>query len=338
MDTEVTQLQYEIVMGANPSSNQSCGDDCPVENVTWTNARDFCDEIGARLPTATEFEYASRASTTTKYICGDSLSCLLDIAWYKSNSGDSIHPVATRDDNIFDIYDMTGNVWEWLMDWYDSSYYENLSETKSYDPVQTVKADGGRESRGGSYKSDVSSRELRSSDRSENQETSVNVDAGFRCARTAAPETSDCVDNGDGTITCAELIWQNGSFVVSKSLDDCDDLEFAGSTAWRTPTISELRTLIRGCPGTEVSGDCPVDDGCLESSCRSDTACDGCTFDAGPDDGCYWDTMLKGSCSRWISADSQTDDTGKRWSIDFDTGRISAVMSDEYLRCVRDAD
>ena len=124
---EVTQAQYEQVMGVNPSYFK--GADNPVNNVSWEDAVEFCRKLselpvekGAgnvyRLPTEAEWEYACRAGTTTKYSFGNDKSELGDTAWYAENSGNKPHPVGSKQPNPWGLYDMNGNVSEWCQDWY----------------------------------------------------------------------------------------------------------------------------------------------------------------------------------------------------------------------------
>jgi formylglycine-generating enzyme required for sulfatase activity len=125
--TEVTQGQWKAVMGSNPSNFSSCGDNCPLENVSWEDVQTFIERLNDKkdghtysLPTEAEWEYAARAGTTGDY-AGD----LDEMAWYIKNSGSKTHPVATKKANAWGLYDMHGNVWEWVSDWYGSDYYQN---------------------------------------------------------------------------------------------------------------------------------------------------------------------------------------------------------------------
>lgn len=122
---EVTQEQWLEVMGPNLSYFE--GNDLPV--VSWNDAQEFIKKLNERegtnkyrLPSEAEWEYAARAGTTTSYSFGDSSSDLGDYAWYYINSGDNIHPVGQKKPNPWGLYDMHGNVWEWVQDRYHSSY------------------------------------------------------------------------------------------------------------------------------------------------------------------------------------------------------------------------
>ena len=124
---EVTQEQYERVMGENPSVYKGAKN--PVEGVSWEDAVEFCRKLSElpkekaaghvyRLPTEAEWEYACRAGTTTKYSFGDEESQLGAYAWYDVNSDDRAHPVGQKRPNPWGLYDMHGNVWEWCQDSY----------------------------------------------------------------------------------------------------------------------------------------------------------------------------------------------------------------------------
>jgi len=132
---EVTQAQYQDVMGNNPSHSK--GANKPVEKVNWSDAVEFCrklsDEEGAeyRLPTEAEWEYACRAGTATAYSFGDGVSRLGDYAWHRGNSDSKSHPVGEKLPNNWGLFDMHGNVREWCQDWYGG--YE--TEQMLSDPV-----------------------------------------------------------------------------------------------------------------------------------------------------------------------------------------------------------
>jgi formylglycine-generating enzyme required for sulfatase activity len=124
---EVTQEQYEGVMGENPSKFKDPKN--PVGRASWQDAVEFCrklselpDEKSAgrvyRLPTEAEWEYACRAGSTTKFGFGDDESQLFDYAWIGKNSESKTHHVGQKKPNAWGIHDMHGNAWEWCSDWY----------------------------------------------------------------------------------------------------------------------------------------------------------------------------------------------------------------------------
>jgi formylglycine-generating enzyme required for sulfatase activity len=132
---EVTQGEYQAVMGSNPS--YFTGDATrPVDQASWNDATDYCAKLTAaeraagrlpagwayRLPTEGEWEYACRAGTTTRLSYGDDpgYSQLNNYAWWGSNSGSTTHAVGLKQPNPWGLYDMAGNVWEWCSDWYGS--------------------------------------------------------------------------------------------------------------------------------------------------------------------------------------------------------------------------
>lgn len=122
--TEVTQAAYQRVMGTNPSNFH--GDKLPAEQVSWDNANAYCSAVGMRLPTEAEWEYAARAgSSADRYGDPD------DIGWHAANSDHQTHDVGQKEPNAWKLYDMLGNVWEWVGDRYDANYY---SQSPSQDP------------------------------------------------------------------------------------------------------------------------------------------------------------------------------------------------------------
>jgi formylglycine-generating enzyme required for sulfatase activity len=147
--TEVTQGQWRAIMGA---SSGSCGDDCPAEQISWDEAQDFIRRLNQktgqqyRLPSESEWEYACRAGGVYEYCGGDHAD---DVAWHDHNSGKKTHPVAGKQANAFGLFDMSGNVWEWV-------------EDSSHDNYKGAPADGGewlgdgikRGLRGGSWADD----------------------------------------------------------------------------------------------------------------------------------------------------------------------------------------
>jgi formylglycine-generating enzyme required for sulfatase activity len=182
---EVTQEQYEKVMGTNPSKFKAPQN--PVEQVDWDDAVEFCRKLSAllaekkagyvyRLPTEAEWEYACRAGTTTTYSFGDSDSELGDYAWYAKNSGQTTHPVGGKKPNAWGLYDMHGNVYEWCQDWY--STYPSGSVT---DPTGSSSGSN-RVFRGGSwFVSDFCRSAFRSGDAPDYRDDSL----GFRVLRSS---------------------------------------------------------------------------------------------------------------------------------------------------------
>lgn len=123
---EVTQKEWVAVMGSNPSYFKHC-DDCPIESVSWNDVQEYISKLNTktgrnyRLPTEAEWEYAARSGgKREKYAGGNDLD---SDAWYSRNSGNKTHPVGQKRPNDLGIYDMSGNVWEWVSDWYGDSYY-----------------------------------------------------------------------------------------------------------------------------------------------------------------------------------------------------------------------
>jgi len=180
--TEVTQGQWRKVMGSNPSMFNTCGDDCPVDNISWVDVQEFIRRINQkegvnkyRLPTEAEWEFACRAGSVTKDAPGAKEDEFGDYAWYDANSDRKTHPVARKKPNAWGLYDMHGNVSEWCQDWYD-----DYPEGKVIDPKGPSSGQH-KVLRGGSWLGSAVT--LRSSFRGEDYAVVRCNDIGFRLVR-----------------------------------------------------------------------------------------------------------------------------------------------------------
>jgi formylglycine-generating enzyme required for sulfatase activity len=129
---ELTQAQYEKVMGANPSVTK--GEKLPVHNVSWQDAQDFCAKLSAsskrrvQLPTEAQWEYACRAGTTTAYHSGSEIDDLKKVGWIGANSGGKPHPVGELAPNAWGVYDMHGNIREFVRDLFVDKPLEDAAD------------------------------------------------------------------------------------------------------------------------------------------------------------------------------------------------------------------
>lgn len=189
--TEVTQSQFEHVIGSNPSHFSATGEgkdlvanmqtgNHPVEMVSWNDAAEFCAKLsqqeemkpfyfrpekklspeetitllegtGYRLPTEAEWEYACRAGTTTLFWNGDTDSGLITGDWYYINSGGRTHAVGELKANPFGLSDMHGNVWEWVQDSWDPEFHKKFAGNATVDPVSQSSLRAIRIHRGGNW-------------------------------------------------------------------------------------------------------------------------------------------------------------------------------------------
>lgn len=142
---EVTQAQFEAIMGYNPSGS-SKGPDFPVDTVSEQGAREFCAKLvektgqEARLPTEAEWEYAARAGSKTKWFFGDSPSALGEYAWFKDNSDGKSQPVGQKKPNPWGLYDIYGNANERISDVYAKDYYVKSPKVDPTGPSQGEKS------------------------------------------------------------------------------------------------------------------------------------------------------------------------------------------------------
>ncbi len=223
---EVTQQQFERVMGMNPTRVKGQAD--PASAVSWSDAVTFCEKLSAmpaersagrvyRLPTEAEWEYACRAGTTTEYCFGDDASKLGEYGWFVGNSGNSVidfqalgptekvqavqnnnnrlRPVGTKKPNAWGLYDMHGNMWEWCQDHYAQYTAKAVTDPINPAPGTTSESSGnpvdqilnaGRVVRGGGWR--VYAAGCRSAYRNSNDPSLRGPVNGFRVALSTSGE------------------------------------------------------------------------------------------------------------------------------------------------------
>jgi formylglycine-generating enzyme required for sulfatase activity len=134
---EVTQREWVFIMGSNPSENK--GDDLPVENITWEEAKAFAHKLSEktgkhyRLPTEAEWEYAARAGTQSVFYFGDNPAMLNDHGWFRDNADGKPQTVGMKKANPFGLYDMLGNVWERIEDCWHIDYEDAPANGSSWE-------------------------------------------------------------------------------------------------------------------------------------------------------------------------------------------------------------
>jgi formylglycine-generating enzyme required for sulfatase activity len=199
---EITQEIYQALTGKNPSRRKNPQN--PVEQVTWSAAARFCNArsqqdgltpcydtttwecdfsaTGYRLPTEAEWEYACRAGSTTQYSFGDNPAELKSFAWFEEDSEDHPHPVGQRKPNAWNLFDTTGNVWEWCNDNYSARYYRESPTDNPRGPKEGEK----RVMRGGAWSAtaDNCTSWVRYCDEMGLTDVCLHGDSyGFRCVR-----------------------------------------------------------------------------------------------------------------------------------------------------------
>jgi formylglycine-generating enzyme required for sulfatase activity len=148
---EVTQEQYEKIIKSNPSEFEGARN--PVECVSWDDAQAFCRQMSqktgrsVRLPSEAEWEYACRAGTSTRFYSGNEYDDMYRVGWCSKNPGIRTHPVGEKEPNAFNLYDMHGNVWEWVEDDWHDDYTGAPTDGSTW--IDTPRR-GGRVVRGGS--------------------------------------------------------------------------------------------------------------------------------------------------------------------------------------------
>jgi hypothetical protein len=168
--TEVTNGQWVKRMKPAPRLDRAGTDNHPVVGMERVEAKDYCARIGGRLPTEAEWEYAARAGSGDRYY--DTLS---QIAWFENNSDDQPHPVGQKDPNAYGLYDMLGNVYEWVLDRYYNKYDDTTDEIEEPLPPNSSAV-----TRGGAWH--VDAKGLRVSNRVDVPRDYADLDTGFRCA------------------------------------------------------------------------------------------------------------------------------------------------------------
>ena len=175
MKIEVTESLYDKIVNDKTSDDQR-----PKNSINWSDAKAFCEKIDARLPSEAEWEYAARAGSTTDYSFGDDVNQLKEYAWYSENSNNDRQAVATLTPNAWGLYDMHGNVWEWVEDCWHNNY-----EGAPTDGSAWLEADQNncqlRVLRGGSF--DDTPERLRSAFRGVRLPVRRTPLGGFRCVR-----------------------------------------------------------------------------------------------------------------------------------------------------------
>ncbi len=267
---EVTQAEYEEVMGVNPSHFAPMGmgkeavagletTEHPVEMVSWNDAAEFCaklskqekfkpfyfragetitplDGTGYRLPSEAEWEFACRAGTATKYWIGDKDEDLVRAGWFGGNSGGRTHAAGELKANPFGLSDIHGNVWEWVQDGWDASYYGQFHDKPAINPNSPFSTGSQRVIRGGHWNSSASL--CRSSNRHAiNPSTRFNH-VGFRVSLVVEAVKAALSQSTTTLATTARRRFASDEWIdvlplIDPALDKWDVPNQTGKNAWR---------------------------------------------------------------------------------------------------------
>ena len=267
---EVTQAQYEKVMGTNPShfSTSGPGNEAvagmdtsrhPVEKVNSDEVLEFCDKLsqreklkpysvregapiappdatGYRLPSEAEWEFACRAGTTTKFWIGDNDEALEQVGWFGDNSGDRTHAVGELKANPFGLFDIHGNVWEWVQDGWEPGFYRDFANKPAINPLSPSSSETERIIRGGRWYHEATY--CRSSFRLSVASTDRFEDLGFRVslpvsAMKAAIASSNTIDSAKAKRRFASDEWIDVIPLIDPPADKWDVPQRTGKNAWR---------------------------------------------------------------------------------------------------------
>ncbi len=146
----ITQREWEAIMGNNPSYFKG-DENRPVENINWFDTQEYIQKLNQltgknyRLPSEAEWEYACKAGMQYQYSGSDDVHL---VAWHEENSNGTTHPVGQKQANAWGLYDMSGNVWEWVQDWFHENYNGAPTDGRAWETDMTHEA---RVLRGGSW-------------------------------------------------------------------------------------------------------------------------------------------------------------------------------------------
>jgi len=234
---ELTQEEWEAVMGKAGNASEFKGPRNPVESVSWGDCQLFLEKLNEklgdargsyRLPTEAQWEYACRAGSTGEWCFGDSEFGLDDYGWYEKNSEKKTHPVGEKKPNAWGLFDMHGNVWEWCADWFREDYYKTSPQNDP--PGPSTPFGSFRVRRGGSWFNDAGN--CRSADRHNLSPGIRSHDLGFRVSLALAdkPAASGTQYSAPTTERPAPATQQTGPPPAVAPFDDKKAKEH--QTAW----------------------------------------------------------------------------------------------------------